>query len=41
MLLCYVIACASPVSRYTKKDIAFYQLYQENVKHDMLVATCF
>ena len=37
MFLTYVIACASPVATYTKKDIAFYQLHQENVKHDVVV----
>ena len=32
------MACASPGASYTKKDIAFYQLDQENVKHDIVVA---
>ena len=38
MFLTYVVACASPVATYTRKDIAFYQLDQENVKHDIVVA---
>ena len=27
-----------PVATYTKEDIAFYQLHQENVKNDIVVA---
>ena len=38
MLLTHAIACASPVAIYTKKDIVFYQLHQENVKPDIVVA---
>ena len=38
MIVTYVIGCASAVDRYTKNDIAVYQLHQENIKHDIVVA---
>ena len=37
MFLTGYIQCV-PVATYTKKDIAFYQLHQENVKNEMVVA---
>ena len=39
MFLTYVIACESPFATYTKKDIAFSQLHQENAKDDTVIAT--
>ena len=41
MFTIYVIARSRPVATYTKTDIAFYQLHQENVKYDIVAAIYF